>query len=125
MTSLNPNANNQPLFVVDGVPIDNSTIEAGDTPRSFSNRASDLDPSNIQSVNVLKGGAATALYGTRAAHGAVIITTKSGQAGEMQINVSSTAGAERVARQIDDQQCQLRAYREYSDASPTTRRWNL
>ena len=98
MTSLNPNANNQPLFVVDGVPIDNSTIEAGDTPRSLSNRASDLDPSNIQSVNVLKGGAATALYGTRAANGAVIITTKSGQAGEMQINVSSTAGAERVAR---------------------------
>ena len=98
LTSLNPNANNQPLFVVDGVPIDNSTIEAGDTPRSLSNRASDIDPNNIESINVLKSGAATALYGTRAANGAVIITTKSGQAGEMQVNISSTAAAERVAR---------------------------
>jgi TonB-linked SusC/RagA family outer membrane protein len=98
LTSLNPNANNQPLFVVDGVPIDNSTIEAGDTPRSLSNRATDIDPNNIESINVLKSGAATALYGTRAANGAVIITTKSGQAGEMQVNISSTAAAERVAR---------------------------
>lgn len=98
LSSLNPNANNQPLFVVDGIPIDNSTIEAGDTPRSLSNRASDIDPNNIESINVLKSGAATALYGTRAANGAVIITTKSGQAGEMQVNISSTAAAERVAR---------------------------
>lgn len=104
LSSLNPNANNQPLFVVDGIPIDNSTIEAGDTPRSLSNRASDIDPNNIESINVLKSGAATALYGTRAANGAVIITTKSGQAGGMQVNISSMASAERVARYPEFQQ---------------------
>ena len=98
LTSLNPDADNQPLFVVDGVPIDNSTIEASDTPRNLGNRASDLNPNDIESINVLKGAAATALYGTRAANGAVIITTKSGQAGEMRVSISSTTGAERVNR---------------------------
>lgn len=75
--------NNQPLFVVDGVPISNesddniqgSTVFTGGT----SNRALDLDASNIESMTVLKGASATALYGSRAANGAIIITTKSGQ----------------------------------------------
>ncbi len=74
--------NNQPLFVVDGVPFDNSTFNtdggfaAGAT---FTNRAFDLDPNNIESMTVLKGAAAAALYGSRAANGAIIITTKSGK----------------------------------------------
>lgn len=79
--------NNQPLFVVDGLPIDNSQLTAGD-PRAgsnnllygvaLSNRIVDINPEDIESVNILKGGAATALYGLRAANGAVIITTKKG-----------------------------------------------
>jgi TonB-linked SusC/RagA family outer membrane protein len=77
------NGNNQPLFVVDGVPFDNSSFtNVGATSVGASgvtNRAFDLDPNNIQSMTVLKGAAAAALYGSRAANGAVIITTKAGK----------------------------------------------
>lgn len=96
VNSLDPSADNQPLFVVDGVPIDNSTIESTGTPRGMSNRAADLNPNDIESVNVLKGAAATALYGVRAANGAIIVTTKSGQSGETRINLNSTVGFDRV-----------------------------
>ncbi len=80
---------NQPLFVVDGVPIDNSEAGGIDVfsqgannnalfQGSSSNRAIDIDPSIIESLTVLKGGAATALYGAAAARGAILITTKTG-----------------------------------------------
>lgn len=96
VNSLNPGADNQPLFVIDGVPIDNSTTESGGTPRGLSNRAADLSPNDIESMNVLKGAAATALYGVRAANGAVIITTKKGKEGDVRVNVSSSVGFEEV-----------------------------
>ncbi len=82
--------NNQPLFIVDGIPYNNNTNKPGDANRvqnnndqltgggSFGSRISDLDPNNIESINVLKGAAASALYGARAANGVVIITTKTG-----------------------------------------------
>jgi TonB-linked SusC/RagA family outer membrane protein len=76
--------NNQPLFVVDGVPIDNSNF-AGSTEQrgyggyDYGNSAQDLNPEDIASISVLKGPNAAALYGSRAANGAIIITTKSGQ----------------------------------------------
>ncbi|MDB5112204.1 MAG: TonB-dependent receptor plug [Mucilaginibacter sp.] len=77
------NGNNQPLFVVDGIPFDNSSFtNVGATSVGASgvtNRAYDLDPNNIESMTVLKGAAAAALYGSRAANGAIIITTKSGK----------------------------------------------
>lgn len=92
---------NQPLFVVDGIPIDNS-MSYSDNPDNgsnnllygvaYSNRAIDLNPDDIASVTVLKGAAATALYGIRAANGAIIITTKKGQATTAEkINVSFSA----------------------------------
>lgn len=101
ITSLDPTASNQPLFVVDGIPIDNSTFEVGsgalpNTPRGLSNRALDINPRDIESLNVLKGAAATALYGVRAANGAIVITTKKGKAGKVQITASSTLGLERI-----------------------------
>jgi TonB-linked SusC/RagA family outer membrane protein len=78
--------NNQPLFVVDGIPINNdagslatSANNTGGT--DFANRALDLNPDDIESVNVLKGAAATSLYGLLASAGAVVITTKRGQEG--------------------------------------------
>lgn len=87
--------NNQALMVVDGVPIDNSTIVAG--PNSlkavdFGNRGNDIDPNDISSVTVLKGPAAAALYGSRASNGAIIITTKSGanRAKKTEITLNST-----------------------------------
>ena len=97
VNSLDPNADNQPLFVVDGIPISNETIDAGGgAGRNVSNRAADLNPNDIETLTVLKGGAATALYGLRAANGAVIITTKRGRPGELRVNASVTAGVEEI-----------------------------
>jgi TonB-linked SusC/RagA family outer membrane protein len=87
--------NNQALIVVDGVPIDNSSVIGGGSSLSsvdFGNRGNDINPEDIQSVTVLKGPAAAALYGSRASNGALIITTKSGKQGaeKMEITFSSS-----------------------------------
>jgi TonB-linked SusC/RagA family outer membrane protein len=73
--------NTQPLFIVDGIPFDNSVNASGGSSSNtvFSNRAFDIDPNNIESITVLKGAAAAALYGSRATNGVVVITTKSGK----------------------------------------------
>ncbi|RPE13857.1 SusC/RagA family TonB-linked outer membrane protein [Chitinophaga lutea] len=81
--------NNQALIVVDGVPIDNSSIIGGGDSRSsidFGNRGNDINPDDIESMTILKGPAAAALYGSRASNGAVIITTKSGKKGDNKKN---------------------------------------
>ncbi|MDR7127808.1 TonB-linked SusC/RagA family outer membrane protein [Algoriphagus sp. 4150] len=100
VNSLNPRADNQPLFVVDGVPVDNSTIEAADnrTPRGMTNRIADINPNDIETMSVLKGAAATALYGVRAANGAVIITTKKGKSGQVQVNFTSSYGIDKLVK---------------------------
>ncbi len=77
--------NNQALFVIDGVPIDNSNSntagqQSGRGGYDYGNAASDVNPDDIESINVLKGAAATALYGSRASNGVVMITTKKGSA---------------------------------------------
>ncbi|HKO15557.1 MAG TPA: SusC/RagA family TonB-linked outer membrane protein, partial [Gemmatimonadaceae bacterium] len=88
---------NQPLFVVDNVPIDNSTISDQTTPwpgtagTVTQNRAMDINPNDIASVEILKGAAAAAIYGARAANGVVLITTKKGTAGPTHYTLSSTA----------------------------------
>ena len=76
--------NNQPLFVVDGTPIDNSNFNSADTQEAnggidYGNAAQDLNPDDIASISILKGPSAAALYGSRAANGVILITTKSGQ----------------------------------------------
>lgn len=88
---------NQPLFVVDGVIYDNSTSVTGNSGTdgmgrsntSYSNRVMDINPEDIESLSVLKGAAAAALYGSRAADGVVIITTKKGAEGAVKVNVNS------------------------------------
>jgi len=88
---------NQPLFVVDGVIYDNSTTVVGNTGTdglsrdntTYSNRVMDINPEDIASLSVLKGAAAAALYGSRAADGVVIITTKKGAEGATKVGVSS------------------------------------
>jgi TonB-linked SusC/RagA family outer membrane protein len=91
---------NQPLFVVDGIPIDNrtSTTESGLFGSAFSSRSADINPEDIESINVLKGPAASALYGSRAANGAIIITTKRGGSkdGGMSVSVTSSYVAQQV-----------------------------
>ncbi|MDN3203239.1 SusC/RagA family TonB-linked outer membrane protein [Algoriphagus sediminis] len=98
INSLDPSANNQPLFVVDGVPVDNSTVESGGTPRGMSNRIADINPNDIESMSVLKGAAATALYGVRAANGAVIITTKKGKEGQIRVDFNSSLGFDQLVK---------------------------
>ena len=89
---------NQPLFVVDGIPISNDldrslggaglgSLGAAQT----SNRALDIDPENIASINILKGPAAAALYGSRASSGAIIITTKTGGSANKKLEVTATS----------------------------------
>ncbi len=80
--------NNQALWVIDGVPVNNSANTSTTTllnpnddfnrSQDFGNQANDVNPDDIESLSVLKGAAATALYGSRAANGAIIVTTKSG-----------------------------------------------
>lgn len=76
--------NNQALFVVDGVPIDNSNTninQMGTGGYDYGNAAADINPDDVESVSVLKGAAATALYGSRAGNGVIMITTKKGDKG--------------------------------------------
>lgn len=78
---INSFGDNQPLWVVDGTPISNSSSGAGQwSGVDYGNNASDIDPENIESISVLKGANAAALYGSRARNGVVMITTKKGKA---------------------------------------------
>jgi len=70
--------NNQPLFVVDGIPVDNSQLNSAGA-RDYANAISDINPNDIESISVLKGPNAAALYGSRAAAGVIIIKTKTGK----------------------------------------------
>lgn len=101
--SVSVNKSNQPLFVVDGVPIDNSIGGTGNGVGGVdqSNRAIDLNPNDIGSMTVLKGASATALYGVRAANGAIIITTKKGKVGKPVVNISTTYGVDEVNKLPD------------------------
>jgi TonB-linked SusC/RagA family outer membrane protein len=100
---------NQPLFVVDGQPIDNQTISTqsiadgsgtlagADASTVAPNRASDINPADIESVQILKSAAAAAIYGARAANGVVLITTKSGAPGATRYTLSSTETFDNVS----------------------------
>ena len=110
-------ANSQPLFIVDGVYYDNSSIPAGlnaiskaagqgsaanqDNP---SNRIADLDPEDIDRIEVLKGASAAAIYGSRAAAGVVIITTKKGRSGKPRIELSHSIGVQMQLRKLGQRQ---------------------
>jgi TonB-linked SusC/RagA family outer membrane protein len=91
-------AGNEPLFVIDGVPVTNAndgnfnTVTGAGTP----NRIGDINPEDIESMSILKGSAASVLYGNRGANGVVLITTKSGKtrAGKPVVNFSSTYGVD-------------------------------
>src|SRR5690606_4027653 len=85
--------NNQPLFIVDGIPIDNSSPRnQGFGGIDTGNTAQDINPANIESISVLKGPNAAALYGSRAANGAIVITTKSGSGpGSAGLGITATS----------------------------------
>ena len=97
---------NQPLFVVDNQPIDNSTVSTtgGNAGTVAQNRAADINPNDIESIEVLKGAAAAALYGARAANGVVLITTKRGRAGATRYSLSSTSTFDNIDPNLGLQQ---------------------
>ncbi len=94
--------NNQPLFIVDGVPIEGSDYNSADTQRGaggydYGNLIQDINPDDIESLSVLKGANASALYGSRASNGVIMITTKKGKKGEgYGVTFSSSVGFEVV-----------------------------
>ncbi len=97
---------NQPLFVIDGIIYDNGTNIGGNsgfdgaqrTSSTYSNRVMDINPEDVENVSVLKGPTAAALYGSRAAAGAIVITTKKGQEGRTSVNLSSKLSVNWVNR---------------------------
>ncbi len=123
--SMNSN-NNNALIVIDGVPVSSGGTSSGvsnaygagsgnDIPIDFGNGISDINPDDIESITVLKGASATALYGSRAANGAFIVNTKSGKKRERGIGLSfnSSTSFEDVLRQPDYQY-------EYGQGTGTT-----
>lgn len=97
---------NQPLYVVDGVPIQNDFQGVGDMNNAvdFGNQANDINPEDVESVTVLKGASATALYGSRAANGVIMITTKRAGAEKLSVTYDGSFMASNVLRvpQIQD-----------------------
>ncbi|MEH0154757.1 SusC/RagA family TonB-linked outer membrane protein [Limibacter armeniacum] len=99
--------NNQPLFIIDGIYLNNAEIPSGlrfasganrGNEENSANRIADLDPTDIESIEVLKGASAAAIYGTRANAGVIIITTKKGKAGKTKINFSQDVGVNTIQR---------------------------
>lgn len=101
--------NNQPLYVIDGMPI--NTAADFDTGSSvsgsnYADRSIDINPEDIETINVLKGQAASALYGIRASNGVIVITTKRGSnqmKGRPQVTISTNLSAQRVSRKFERQ----------------------
>lgn len=103
--------NNQPLYVIDGMPItttpdfSNDAETNGVTGANIADRSIDINPDDIESINVLKGQAASALYGIRASNGVIIITTKRGKAGQSkpQIQINTNISAQSMSRKFERQ----------------------
>jgi TonB-linked SusC/RagA family outer membrane protein len=97
--------NNQPLFVIDGMPMSSEPSYRGGTGQSgvyTSSRSIDLNPDDIASISVLKGGAATALYGLQASNGVIVITTKKGALDQkMKISIHSSVGIKQLGKHIE------------------------
>jgi TonB-linked SusC/RagA family outer membrane protein len=119
--------NSQPLFVVDGVPIDNSSVSttnfnpvdgltAGEIEgTAHQNRAADINPNDIENIEILKGAAAGALYGARAGQGVVLITTKSGKSGATRYSLQSKLSLDKIT---DHYPLQTRYGQGYYGQSP-------
>jgi len=118
---------NQPLFVVDGLPISNNTTSTAVFASSvtgnafdnrgvdFTNRAADINPEDIESVTILKGPEAAALYGIEAASGAIVITTKRGKAGKTRIDYSNSFRIDRIIEYPEIQQTYDRGSNGYTN----------
>lgn len=96
------NANNEPLIVIDGVPIESAQRPDGSSSiNGAANPLSMFNPSDIESVTVLKDASATAIYGSRAANGVIMIVTKKGESGKPKFNVSTLVSAGTLTKKVD------------------------
>ncbi len=89
------NASNDPLIVIDGVPLDNSGVAGASNQLSF------INPNDVESFTVLKDASAAAIYGTRAANGVIIITTKKGKAGGLKVNFNTVTSFANKTGEVD------------------------
>ncbi len=89
------NASNDPLIVIDGVPLDQNGINGASNPLSF------INPNDVESFTVLKDASAAAIYGTRAANGVIIITTKKGKAGGLKLNFNTVTSFANKTGEVD------------------------
>jgi iron complex outermembrane receptor protein len=107
-------ASNDPLIVIDGVPISNSTIAGSPNALSL------INPNDIASMNILKDASATAIYGSRASNGVILITTKKGTSGKPQLSFNSQNAISKLTNQVDVLSAdQFRAFvNESKDATP-------
>jgi len=130
------NSGNDPLYIIDGIPMEASSLSQlngyeshGLSPLSY------INPNDIQSIEILKDASSTAIYGSRAANGVVIITTKSGKAGAPKINLNLYTGVSTITRHLDVLNATewrsnvLDAYKNldiYNNASvPTVPHWSV
>jgi len=95
---------NQPLYIIDGVPYSSETLGAtltsGGSP-TMTSPLNSINPTDIESIEVLKDGDATAIYGSRGANGVVLISTKKGRAGKTKLVINSSTGIGRVTKMLD------------------------
>ena len=88
-------ASNDPLIVIDGVPVDNTEI------KGMGNPLSTVHPNDIETFTILKDASATAIYGSRASNGVIIITTKKGQSGRVKVDYSGTFSISTKSNTVD------------------------
>ncbi|SKB73793.1 TonB-linked outer membrane protein, SusC/RagA family [Parapedobacter luteus] len=95
------NSGNNPLFVVDGIPIESGSLSSLNGTENFGlNPLADINPGDIESIEILKDAASTAIYGSRAANGVVMITTKRGAEGKAQVNLTVNSGISELTRKL-------------------------
>jgi TonB-linked SusC/RagA family outer membrane protein len=136
INSLAPGANNQPLIVIDGMLMSNETVVGNVLPSAGSNavsgsneqfsqtnRLADLNPNDIESVNVLKGAAASALYGSQGSNGVIVITTKKGQVGKPTISFNTNYSVEELTKSPDLQDLYVDGLSGYKRFAPATVYW--
>lgn len=88
------NASNDPLIVIDGVPLENSGVSGASNPLSF------INANDVESFSILKDASASAIYGTRASNGVIIITTKKGKSGALKVNFNSVNSVSAITKEV-------------------------
>ena len=89
------NASNDPLIVVDGVPLDNTSVNGAANPLGL------INPDDIENITILKDASASAIYGSRAANGVILVTTKKGEAGKVKVELSSLTSVSQIVEKVD------------------------